>query len=69
MMYSSVATNKNNCIYMSLENHAVMKKLIFFACSLMVGVSAYAQDVLITNNGDVKNVNDVEVGTNAVFYK
>ena len=46
-----------------------MKKLIFFACSLMAGVSAYAQDVLITNNGDVKNVYEVEVGTNAVFYK
>ncbi len=46
-----------------------MKKLMIFACSLMAGVSAYAQDVLITNNGDVKNVYEVEVGTNAVFYK
>ena len=46
-----------------------MKKLIFFACSLMAGISASAQDVLITKDGDVKNVYEVEVGTNAVFYK
>ena len=46
-----------------------MKKLIFFACFLMAGVSASAQDVLITKDGDVKNVYEVEVGTNAVFYK
>ena len=46
-----------------------MKKLIIFACSLMAGVSASAQDVLITKDGDVKNVYEVEVGTNAVFYK
>ena len=45
-----------------------MKKLIIFACSLMTGVSASAQDVLITKDGDVKNVYEVEVGTNAVFY-
>ena len=46
-----------------------MKKLIIFACSLMAGVSASAQDVLITKDGDVKNVYEVEVGNNAVFYK
>lgn len=46
-----------------------MKKLIIFACSLMAGISASAQDVLITKDGDVKNVYEVEVGTNAVFYK
>lgn len=46
-----------------------MKKLIIFACSLMAGISASAQDVLITQEGDVKKVYDVEVGTNAVFYK
>lgn len=69
MMYSSVATNKNNCNYMYLENQAVMKKLIFFACSLMAGVSASAQDVLITQEGDVKKVYDVEVGPSTVFYK
>ena len=36
---------------------------------MMTGVSASAQDVLITKDGDVKNVYEVEVGTNAVFYK
>ena len=47
-----------------------MKKLIIFAYFfLMAGVSASAQDVLITKDGDVKNVYEVEVGTNAVFYK
>lgn len=46
-----------------------MKKLIIFACSLMAGISASAQDVLITKDGDVKNVYEVEVGNNAVFYK
>ena len=35
----------------------------------MAGISASAQDVLITKDGDVKNVYEVEVGTNAVFYK
>ena len=46
-----------------------MKKLMIFACSLMAGVSAYAQDVLITQEGDVKKVYDVEVGPSTVFYK
>ena len=46
-----------------------MKKLIIFTCYLMAGISASAQDVLITKDGDVKNVYEVEVGTNAVFYK
>ena len=46
-----------------------MKKLIIFACSLMAGVSASAQDVLITQEGDVKKVYDVEVGPSTVFYK
>ena len=47
-----------------------MKKLIIFACSLMMaGVSASAQDVLITQEGDVKKVYDVEVGPSTVFYK
>ena len=47
-----------------------MKKLIIFAYFfLMAGVSVSAQDVLITKDGDVKNVYEVEVGTNAVFYK
>ena len=46
-----------------------MKKLIIFACSLMAGISASAQDVLITQEGDVKNVYDVEVGPSTVFYK
>lgn len=46
-----------------------MKKLIIFACSLMAGVSVSAQDVLITQEGDVKNVYDVEVGPSTVFYK
>ncbi|WP_337943252.1 hypothetical protein [Prevotella sp.] len=46
-----------------------MKKLIIFACSLMAGVSVSAQDVLITQKGDVKNVYDVEVGPSTVFYK
>lgn len=35
----------------------------------MAGLSAFAQDVMITKDGDVKNVYEVEVGTNAVFYK
>lgn len=35
----------------------------------MMGVSAFAQDVLITKDGDVKNVYDVEIISNAVFYK
>ena len=42
---------------------------MIFACSLMAGVSAYAQDVLITQEGDVKKVYDVEVGPSTVFYK
>ena len=46
-----------------------MKKLIIFACFLMAGVSASAQDVLITQEGDVKKVYDVEVGPSTVFYK
>ena len=46
-----------------------MKKLIIFACSLMAGISASAQDVLITQEGDVKKVYDVEVGPSTVFYK
>lgn len=46
-----------------------MKKLIIFACFLMTGVSASAQDVLITQEGDVKKVYDVEVGPSTVFYK
>ena len=46
-----------------------MKKLIIFACSLMAGVSVSAQDVLITQEGDVKKVYDVEVGPSTVFYK
>lgn len=46
-----------------------MKKLIIFACSLMAGLSASAQDVLITQEGDVKKVYDVEVGPSTVFYK
>lgn len=54
---------------MYLENQAVMKKLFLLSCSLMAGLSAFAQDVLITKDGDVKNVYEVEVGTNAVFYK
>ena len=45
-----------------------MKKLFLLSCSLMAGLSASAQDVLITKDGDVKNVYEVEVGTNAVFY-
>ena len=44
-----------------------MKKLMIFACSLMAGVSAYAQDVLITQEGDVKKVYDVEIGPSTVF--
>ena len=46
-----------------------MKKLMIVACSMMAGVSAYAQDVLVTQEGDVKNVYEGEVGTNGVFYK
>lgn len=46
-----------------------MKKLIIFACSLLAGLSASAQDVLITQEGDVKKVYDVEVGPSTVFYK
>lgn len=46
-----------------------MKKLIIFACFLMAGVSVSAQDVLITQEGDVKKVYDVEVGPSTVFYK
>ena len=36
---------------------------------MMAGVSASAQDVLITQEGDVKKVYDVEVGPSTVFYK
>ena len=35
----------------------------------MAGVSVSAQDVLITQEGDVKKVYDVEVGPSTVFYK
>ena len=35
----------------------------------MAGISASAQDVLITQEGDVKKVYDVEVGPSTVFYK
>ncbi len=45
-----------------------MKKIVM-ASMLLAYASAYAQDVLITQNGDVMNVYDVEVGTNSVFYK
>ena len=46
-----------------------MKKLLLVACSLMGGKNAFAQDVLITQDGDVKKVYDVEISNNAVFYK
>ena len=46
-----------------------MKKLLLVACSLMGGISAFAQDVLITQEGDVKKVYDVKVGPSTVFYK
>lgn len=42
---------------------------IFFAGMLLACASASAQDVLITQNGDVMNVYDVDVGSNSVFYK
>lgn len=35
----------------------------------MAGVSASAQDVLITQEGDVKKVYDVEVGPSTVIRK
>ena len=46
-----------------------MKRLLTFACCLIGSVSAFAQDVLITQEGDVKKVYDVEVGPSTVFYK
>lgn len=45
-----------------------MRKVLL-ASMLLACVSASAQDVLITQNGDVMNVYDVEVGPNSVFYK
>lgn len=46
-----------------------MKRLLLLACSIMCGTSIFAQDVLITQEGDVKKVFDVEVGPSTVFYK
>lgn len=42
---------------------------ILFAGMLLACALVSAQDVLITQNGDVLNVYDVEVGPNTVFYK
>ena len=46
-----------------------MKRLLTFACCMIGGVSAFAQDVLITQEGDVMKVYDVEVGPSTVFYR
>lgn len=46
-----------------------MMRIFLFAGMLLACASASAQDVLITQNGDVMNVYDVEVGPNTVFYK
>ena len=58
-----------NLYFCVFKNKTNMKRLLTFACCLIGGVSAFAQDVLITQEGDVKKVYDVEVGPSTVFYK
>lgn len=45
-----------------------MKKLLFFLF-LALGMNAWAQDVIITKEGDALKVFNVEVGTETVFYQ
>ena len=51
------------------KNRTSMKRLLIFTCCMIGGVSAFAQDVLITQEGDVMKVYDVEVGPSTVFYR
>ena len=53
-----------------LKTIRLMKKILFLLAFLLVGLfNSHAQDTVITNQGDVLQVYDIEISETSIFYK